>query len=166
MVVPPAGADWDFLGFLTGRELVPLLGFGSGVGLDPPGFVSRRLSSVFSRVGVDAGLLRGSYSTPNLLGSGTVIAKVMPTARSGRGNQHLFGGQGGHRWSIPAPAGEPTRTEDTSAEYMVYPRACGGTPGTVRAQGNPGKMVGQRNGGPPGLAAQIPAEVEPISYRR
>ena len=83
MVVPPAGVDWDFLGFLTGRELVPLLGFGSGVGLDPPGFVSRRLSSVFSRVGVDAGLLRGSYSTPNLLGSGTVIAKVMPTARLG-----------------------------------------------------------------------------------
>ena len=39
-------------------------------------------------------------------------------------------------------------------------RVCGGTPGTVRAQGNPGKMVGQRNGGPPGLAAQIPAEVE------
>ena len=47
------------------------------------GSLSCFLSSGLTRIVVDAGLLRGSYSAPNLLGSGTVMAKVMPTARLG-----------------------------------------------------------------------------------
>ena len=60
-----------------------MLGFGSGVGLDFLGFVRRRLSPGFSRVGVDAGLLAGSYLPPNLLGSGTRSEKVASTTRLG-----------------------------------------------------------------------------------
>ena len=57
------------------------LGFGSSADFGFPGFVNRRRSSGFSRVGVDEGLVAGSYLPPNLLGSGTRSAKVAPTAR-------------------------------------------------------------------------------------
>ena len=65
------------------------LAFGSGEGLAFLVFLSCFLSPGLSRIGVDAGLLRGSYSGSNLLGSGTVMAKVMPTARSGGGTVGL-----------------------------------------------------------------------------
>ena len=45
-------------------------------------------------------------------------------------------------------------------------RALDGAMETVRAQADSGKVDGQRNDSPPGLAAEIPAEMEPVSYRR
>ena len=57
------------------------LGFGSDLGLVLPGFVKRCRSPGFSRVGVDGGLLAGSYWPLNLAGSGTRSRKVAPTAR-------------------------------------------------------------------------------------
>ena len=56
---------------------------GAGEGLTVLGLLSCFLSPGLSGIGVDAGLLRGPYSAPNLLGSGTVMAKVMPPARLG-----------------------------------------------------------------------------------
>ena len=71
--------------FLTsaGESFLVALGFGSDLGLVFPGFVNRRRSPDFSRVGVDGGLLAGSYLPLNLLGNGTRRAKVAPTARVG-----------------------------------------------------------------------------------
>ena len=71
--------------FLTlgGEAFFGGLGFGSDVDLGFAGFRSRRLSPGFSRVGVDEGLLSGSYLPPNLLGIGTLSAKVAPTTRPG-----------------------------------------------------------------------------------
>ena len=71
--------------FLTlgGETFFGGLGLGSVVGLRFAGFGSRRLSPRFSWVGVDSGLLAGSYLPLNLLGSGTRRAKVAPTARLG-----------------------------------------------------------------------------------
>ena len=64
--------------------------FGACEGLTFLGLLSFFLSPGLSRIGVDAGLLRGSYSGPNLLGSGTVMAKVMPTARAGGATNQPF----------------------------------------------------------------------------
>ena len=64
--------------------------FGAGKRLTFLGLLSFFLSLGLSRIGVDAGLLHGSYSAPNLLGSGTVMAKVMPTARLGGGTAMLW----------------------------------------------------------------------------
>ena len=71
--------------FLAGVVLVDFLSFGGVGGVTFLGLLGCLLSPDLSRIGVDAGLLRGSYSAPNLLGSGTVMAKVMPTARLGGG---------------------------------------------------------------------------------
>ena len=84
LVIPLAGG-WDLLALLTGRGLATFRGFGSDVALDFPGFVRCRLSQVLSRVGIDAGLLAGSYLPPNLLGSGTRSEKVAPTTLLGGG---------------------------------------------------------------------------------
>ena len=65
--------------------MVDFLSFGGVGGVTFLGLLGCLLSPDLSRIGVDAGLLRGSYSAPNLLGSGTVMAKVMPTARLGGG---------------------------------------------------------------------------------
>ena len=61
------------------------LGFGSDLGLVFPGFVNRRRSPGFSRVGVDEGMSAGSYLPLNLAGSGTRSRKVKPTAIPGPG---------------------------------------------------------------------------------
>ena len=65
--------------------MVDFLSFGGVGAVTFLGLLTCLLSPGLSRIGVDAGLLRGSYSAPNLLGSGTVMAKVMPTARVGGG---------------------------------------------------------------------------------
>ena len=67
------------------------LGFGSDLGLVFPGFVNRRRSPGFSRVGVDEGLLAGSYLPLNLAGSGTRSRKVAPTARFCGGTNPMQG---------------------------------------------------------------------------
>ena len=82
--------------------------FGAGEGLTFLGLLSFFLSPGLSRIGVDAGLLRGSYSGPNLLGSGTVMAKVMPTARLG----------GGRLWSVSKSLGFLTVLPIRTANYL------------------------------------------------
>ena len=69
--------------FLEGATTVDCLVTGSVANLDFPGFVRCRLSPGFSRVGVDLGLLAGSYLPPNLLGSGTRSENIASTARLG-----------------------------------------------------------------------------------
>ena len=87
--------------FLAGVSFVDGFFFGAGKRLTFLGLLSFFLSLGLSRIGVDAGLLHGSYSAPNLLGSGTVMAKVMPTARLG-GTWHEFQPVPGYRpWLIP-----------------------------------------------------------------
>ena len=44
-----------------------------------------------------------------------------------RGNRKRYRGQRGRRGSIPAPAGEPSRSPIRISGTGVYPRACGGT---------------------------------------
>ena len=72
-----------------GRTFLGGLGLGSDSGLVLPGFVNRRRSLGFSRVGVDDGLLAGSYLPLNLAGSGTRSRKVAPI--------FMLGGAGGNR---------------------------------------------------------------------
>ena len=69
--------------FLTlgGETFLGGLGLGPDVGLGFAGSRRRRLSPGFSRIGVDEGLLAGSYLQLNLSGSGMRRAKVAPTAR-------------------------------------------------------------------------------------
>ena len=44
-----------------------------------------------------------------------------------RGNRSIKATAKRLRRSIPAPAGEPSRTSDRRIQRWVYPRACGGT---------------------------------------
>ena len=76
---PPCSSG--VLSTFGGRTLFGGLGFGSDLGLVFPGFVNRRRSPGFSRVGVGEGLLARSYLPLNLAGSGTRSRKVAPTAR-------------------------------------------------------------------------------------
>ena len=76
---PPCSSG--VLSTFGGETFFSGLGFGSDLGLVFPGFVNRRRSPGFSRVGVDEGLLARSYLLLNLAGSGTRSRKVAPTAR-------------------------------------------------------------------------------------
>ena len=63
---------------------------------------------------------------------GTCPRSFWPAAGMGlsprvRGNQQCGGGYAGHRWSIPACAGEPRCNNSSSLPDAVYPRVCGGT---------------------------------------
>ena len=110
--------------FLTlgGEAFFGGLGFGSDVDLGFAGFRSRRLSPGFSRVGVDEGLLSGSYLPPNLLGIGTLSAKVAPTTR-------LCGVVLSLKWSSmggsPQGAGRPVCAECAWTITLADSRPCG-----------------------------------------
>ena len=105
--------------FSAGVVFVGALFFGAGEGLTVLGLLSCFLSSGLSRIGVDAGLLRGPYSAPNLLGSGTVMAKIMPTARLGGAAGYLQKVSGMERLLA-------TVREFAAGELRVLPRWCGG----------------------------------------
>ena len=105
--------------FSAGVVFVGGLLFGAGEGLTVLGLLSCFLSPGLCRIGVDAGLLHGPYSAPNLLGSGTVMAKVMPTARLGGAAGYLQKVSGMERLVA-------TVREFAAGELRVLPRWCGG----------------------------------------
>ena len=102
--------------------------FGAGEGLTFLGLLSFFLSPGLSRIGVDAGLLRGSYSGPNLLGSGTVMAKVMPTARLGGGVYRRLSLKMEPARAIPAGAGAYSRSPWEFVVLRDHPRRFGALP--------------------------------------
>ena len=65
---------------------------------------------------------------------GGTSARILVAASQGglsprlRGNLPNWPLHAGHRRSIPAPAGEPSRPHPRRQPTAVYPRACGGTP--------------------------------------
>ena len=107
--------------FSAGVVFVGGFFFGAGEGLTVLGLLSCFLSSGLSRIGVDAGLLRGPYSAPNLLGSGKVMAKVMPTARLGGGNLNDETSSFSCPGSIPACAGNAVGYLRISRESLKPP---------------------------------------------
>ena len=128
LVNPLAGVGCGSLALLSGGGLAALLGFGSGVGLDFLGFVRRRLSPGFSRVGVDAGLLAGSYLPPNLLGSGTRSENVASTTRLGGAASWFLLGSSAGNGSPPAVQGRPSR-------FALRERLTRFTPGCAGSKG-------------------------------
>jgi hypothetical protein len=104
--------------FSAGVVFVGGLFSGAGEGLTVLGLLSCFLSPGLCRIGVDAGLLRGPYSAPNLLGSGMVMAKVMPPARLGGAAGYLQQVSGMERLVA-------TVREFAAGELRVLPRWCG-----------------------------------------
>ena len=91
---------------------------GAGEGLTVLGLLSCFWSPGLCGIGVDAGLLRGPYSAPNLLGSGMVMAKGMPPARLGGAAGYLQQVSGMERLVA-------TVREFAAGELRVLPRWCG-----------------------------------------
>ena len=104
--------------FSAGVVFVGGLFFGAGEELTVLGLLSCFLSPGLSGIGVDAGLLRGPYSAPNLLGSGMVMAKVMPPAHLGGAASYLQQVSGMERLLA-------TVREFAAGELRVLPRWCG-----------------------------------------